>query len=240
MIEVPNPALAKFGTSITVYASYDQSVVADLSDGDGQPVNVKAPIQLEQGLRGNAFLAGQGAQSFTYQDKDNLNLSKSGAVAVWISPQQWQRDPEKIPTFPIFSASSYGQWLLLGRMGSKVNQEKLYAFNQVGGSKSEQKAHALSGNTLNWKDGEWHLLVCNWRDDAIEFSHDGATPIRTQTPWRAEAKGDPGLFTIGAAINYSEPSILQQYLVDELMVFSRPLQVDEIKWLYAQLESPEG
>lgn len=232
----PNPALAKFGEAITFYASFDQSATADLSNGDGQSVDVASPIKLQPGLRGQAFLAGQGGQRFFYQNKDNLDLTKPGAVAVWISPQQWQRDPEKIPTFPIFSATGYGQWLLLARMGNKVNEEVLYAYNKAG----DNEVTVTSGNSLNWKDGEWHLLVCNWRDDSIAFSLDGAAPHRVSAPWRAQATGEPGKFYVGTENNYSDPTILQRYLVDELMVFNRPLTTDEIIWLYTQLKPATG
>lgn len=236
----PNPALAKFGAAITFYASYDQSAVADLSTGDGQPVDVKSPIKLQPGLRGQAFLAGQGGQRFFYEEKGNLDLTHPGALAVWISPQQWQRDADKIPTFPILSASGYGQWLLIARMGNKVNREILYAYNQGGDAKSGHSVTVPNGNSLDWKDGEWHLLVCNWRDNAIEFSLDGASPSRSNAPWREQTTGEPGKFYVGTENNYSDPTVVQQYLVDELMIFNRPLAPDEMTWLYNQLKPAVG
>ena len=66
----------------------------------------------------------------------------------------------------------------------------------------------------------------------VEFSVDGGGLQRGGAPWLAGAKGEPGGLIVG---NEGTPD--QQYLVDELTVFDRPLSHDEIHWLFERRDA---
>lgn len=215
--------LQRFNSSITFYASFDHLPAdADLSTGDGK-ANVPArPHELRDGLFGKALLCGQTPVS--YQAAGNIDLARPGALAVWISPQDWKRQGETPYLFFVLLHGA-GRGIMMGRMGGTANQEVLYAHAQVG----QQTASVLSGHTRDWHSGGWHLLVLNWRAEAVEFSVDGGELQRGGTPWFAGATGEGGGLNVG---NEGTPN--QQYLADELTVFDRPLTNEEIRWLWGQ------
>lgn len=217
------PVLERFNTSVTFYASFDRLPAdADLSAGDGKANAPAAPHELRDGLFGKALLCGRTPAS--YAAAGNADPARPGAVAVWVSPQDWRRQGET-PSLFFVMLHGAGRKLLLGRMGVTANQELLFAHAEAG----THTASALSGHTRDWQSGGWHLLVLNWRAEAIELSVDGGELQRTAAPWLAAAKGDPGGLIVG---NEGTPD--QQYLADELTVFDRPLSHEEIRWIYEQ------
>ncbi|MDQ3030695.1 MAG: hypothetical protein M3R09_11870, partial [Actinomycetota bacterium] len=162
---------------MTFHAGFDQLPAdADLSAGDGKANVPAAPHELREGLLGKALLCGRTPVSFAAQG--NVDLSRPGALAVWISPQDWKRQGETPYLFFLILHGS-GRSLMLARMGGTANQEALYAHAQVG----EHAASALSGHTRDWNAGGWHLLVLNWRAEAVEFSVDGGELQRAGAPW---------------------------------------------------------
>ena len=217
------PVLRRFNSSVTFHAGFDQLPAdADLSAGDGKANVPAAPHELREGLLGKALVCGR--TSVSYAAQGNVDLSRPGALAVWLSPQDWKRQGEPPYLFFLILHGS-GRSLMLARMGGTANQEFLYAQAAVG----KDAASVLSGHTRDWQSGGWHLLVLNWRAEAVEFSVDGGELQRAATPWLARAKGKPGGLIVG---NDGTPD--HQYLADELTVFDRPLSAEEIRWLFEQ------
>lgn len=217
------PVLGRFNSSVTFHAGFDQLPAdADLSAGDGKANVPAAPHELRDGLLGKALLCGR--TSVSYAAQWNVDLSRPGALAVWLSPQDWKRQGEPPYLFFLILHGS-GRSLMLARMGGTANQEFLYAQAAVG----KDAASVLSGHTRDWQSGGWHLLVLNWRAEAVEFSVDGGELHRGVAPWLAGARGEPGGLIVG---NEGTPG--QQYLVDELTVFDRPLSAEEVRWLFEQ------
>lgn len=216
-----NPALEKFGAAITFYASFDEMVTADLSNGSGVPRNPKIEIERKPGLYGQAFLAGE--QDVAYDAASNIDLSKPGAVAMWVSAFEWKRDLPETPYIFFLRILDHGRNVMLARMGMKANKETVYAYAQAGNDKKTLGA----GNTQKWEDAQWHLLVVNWRSDALEFSCDGSAMVRGNVSDFGKVEGKPGLLIVG-----NKGDTNQRYLVDEVMVFDRPLQQDETNWLW--------
>ena len=215
-----NPALEKFGDAITFYASFDASAAADLSNGNGAPRDPNFQAELKPGVFGQAFLSGE--KSVSYEADKNFDLSKPGAMAVWISPYQWKRDLPDTPYMFIVNIQTQGRGLMLARMGNKANREAMYLY--VGG---KDNFSVVNGSSLDWKDGEWHLLVINWRNGSVEFSLDGGELARKDAPEFEKAQGEPNAVFVGSTGNAD-----QKYLLDELMVLNRPLEADEIKELW--------
>ena len=218
-----NPALEKFGAAVTFYVSFDQGAAADLSNGNGAPRDSKMEIELKPGLWGQAFLSGQ--KSIAYNAAQNVDLSKPGAVAVWISSFEWKRDPAKTAYIFFLNILDHGRQLMLARMGDPRNREAIYAHGKTGKTGKSVRA----GNSRNWKDGEWHLLVANWRGTDFEISLDGGALHRQDMPAFENADGKTGQMFVGSK---GDPN--QRYLVDELLVLDRPLSQDEIQWMWKQ------
>jgi hypothetical protein len=217
-----NPALDKFGAAVTFYASFDHAAAADLSNGDAKPRDPKLEIETKPGVWGQAFLSGQ--QAIAYNAAKNVDLSKPGSLAVWISPYEWKRAEGAEPGYIFFAnVLDQGRQLMLARMGNKLNKEAVYAYGKAGDTGKSVKG----GDSQKWENGGWHLLVANWSNAAFEFSLDGGDLHRADLPTFEKAEGKPGLLFVG-----SKSGENARYLVDELMVLNRPLGQDEIKWLW--------
>ncbi len=218
-----NPTLERFNSAITLYVSFDQRPLqADLAAGDPRPRDPKLKVELKPGLFGQAMLN----TDLSFTAAGNLNLSKTGAVALWIAPWNWEpRGPDEPYLFPL-RINDRGRTLMIGRMGRMQKPRRgdmVYAYAQAG----KEHLSVRQGGSLDWKPGQWHLLVMNWRPQSLEFSLDGRPPARGDDPWFAQADGKPGQIFIGDKGK-------MRYLLDELMVLDRPLSVEEIQWIYRQ------
>ncbi len=220
-----NPTLEKFSSAITFYASYDQTIDADLTNGKGKgtPRDAKSDIAYQPGKWGQAFLSG--LQSVSYSAAQNVDLSKPGSMAVWISPYEWQRDAQQIPGLYFVNVLDQGRQIMLSRMGENRNREAVFAYGKAG----NKGLSAKNGNSSGWQNGEWHLLIVNWRNAEFEFSLDGRSVRRQEMPEFEKATGKSGQIIVGAIGRKN-----QQFLVDELMILNRPLATEEIQWLWEQ------
>jgi hypothetical protein len=111
-----------------------------------------------------------------------------------------------------------------GRMNAV--SETLYAWTISG---SRHPTCLMSGSSLTWTDGEWHLWVLNWRSKTVEMSVDGSPLAHQDLAMSIPAGVDrDGLLFLGQCA----PS--DRCRMDELLVLNRPLDEDEIKWMYEQ------
>ena len=218
-----NPALVEFGSALTFYVGFDnRDLMADLSGGNGRPVSRDGPAVLRPGLYGRALLAGK--DPVVYRAAGNIDLSRPGALAIWVSAYHW-RHPKSPPWFSFLYVSDHGRTLSLARMGTAGNREAVYAYAGAG----NKLVSVVAGRSLGWKTGQWHLLVVDWRFQSIEFSLDGRTwhQAGLVNTGFAHAGGPPGVLHVGGS---AAPA--QRCLLDELLVFNRPLTMREIKTLY--------
>ncbi|MBI4026378.1 MAG: hypothetical protein HY360_15440 [Verrucomicrobia bacterium] len=230
-----NPALKRFGREITFYLSFDdEAIQADLANGKSEPTTVDGEPQYLPGLYGKAMLLSGVSKSgawvsVDYPTLDNVDLTKPGAAAVWLSPHGWVRGDVEDLFYPI-KIMSGGAQLMFGRQGQLINplrrNDMVFLWAKVG----ETKDISLpGGGSLDWKNGGWHLWVMNWRSNSIEFSLDGGAPQRQDLPAKIPPDGDrAGHFIIAMQVASC------RYLLDEIFVLDRPLDGDEIKWMYEQ------
>ncbi len=218
-----NPALIEFDRSVRFYLGFDNpELIADLSTGDGTPSKRPGTVVLEPGLYGRAMLAGK--DPLDYRAAGNIDLSRPGALAIWVSAYHWQH-PKNPPWFLFLHVSDHGRTLSLARMGTAGNRGAVYAYAGAG----RRLVSVISGRSLHWKTSQWHLLVVNWRFQSIEFSLDGRTWHQASlvNTGFAHAEGGPGVLRVGG-----NAAPAQRCLLDELLVFNRPLTMREIKTLY--------
>jgi hypothetical protein len=217
-----NPAIEKFGAAVTFYMSFDRlPLFADLSSGQPEQ-RENSELELRDGLYGKALLTNQRPE---FNAVENLDLSKTGAVALWIAPYSWQREGDE-PNLPFITFYDHGITLMLSRQG-KVEKPRrtdmIFAYAAVG----KESALVSIGASTAWQNGQWHLLAMNWRPGSFEASLDGAKFLRKDAPFLADAKGAPGRFAIGSK---NEKDF--NYLTDELLILDRPLEQSEIDWLW--------
>lgn len=219
-----NPALERFGRAIVLYASFDGRFDADLSPAAGAPISApKADLNpFASGVFGQALASGDFDLSY---DLGDTRLSRSGAAAIWVAKTSKRDDPGYFWPVRLFGSD---RLLMIGRMGDPRNKETLYGHGQIAGAKGDS---ATLGSALDWKEGEWHLLVLNFRSDSIEFSVDGQPPRQANLPKptgvNAETKSSAERVTIS-----TKRADGDQFLLDELILFKAPLLPEEIAWLY--------
>jgi len=225
---VENPGLKRFNRSITFYLGFEGTLQADLATGSPDPRSVKGAPEFVPGIFGKAL--GLKATDFMYLDYatlDNLDVRKPGALAMWTAARNWVRGDEEGYFWPA-KIMSNGVQLMFGRQGQLLNPTRrtdmLYLWTQIGSTKDFSISH---GDSLKWNNGEWHLWVMNWRANSVEFSMDGGPPQRHDTPAPFHPAGD----TAGSLI-LGQQGPATAYLVDEVIVFDRPLSEDEIKWMH--------
>jgi hypothetical protein len=226
-LEVENPALKRFSKAISFYASYDQSLTADVSSDKPDPRSVEGKVEFLPGLYGKSLLLVSDGHCGVVYHTEDVDLTKPGACAIWLSPHDWVRSDKEDYFWPVKIMGNNAQFMF-GRMGQQLNprtrDDATYMWAQVG-----QNAGVTigGGSSLTWKNGEWHLWVMNWRGNSIEFSIDGEPLSSRSLPAQLDSTGKRGAGLIVAHHVPSDP-----YLLDELIVFNRPLTGEEVKWMY--------
>jgi hypothetical protein len=224
-----NPALQRFNRAITFYLGFNHGMVAELARGKAEPTKTDDGEQrFHPGLYGRAMmLVGQGTSTLWYSALDNVDFTKPGSVAAWTCPQNWVRSENEDYFFPV-TIMSNGAKLMFGRQGRQKSgrTDINYAWAKIGDSK---EILIGGGDSLQWKNGEWHLWVMNWRSNSVEFSIDGGPLNRQDMPVSFNPDGDrAGHIIVGAQMESN------RYLIDEVIVFNRPLAAEEIKWIYEE------
>jgi len=224
-----NPAIDRFNREITFYLGFNHGTIAELARGKAEPTKTDdGKPSFFPGLYGRAMmLEGQGTSTLWYSTLDNMDLTRPGAVIAWTCPQKWVRSDVEDYFFPV-TIMSNGAKLMFGRQGRLKSErtDMVYAWAKIGDSK---EILIGGGDSLQWKNGEWHLWVMNWRSNSLEFSIDGSPPHRQDTPVSFNPSGDrAGHFIVGAQMESN------RYLIDEVIVFNRPLTTEEIQWIYEQ------
>jgi hypothetical protein len=219
-----NPAIEHFTKSIAFYASFDGKADADMSPGSGAPTaQWKSDFKpYAPGLFGQALKSGDFDLSYNLGE---AGISRSGAAAIWVAKMSKRDDAGYFWPMRLFGSD---RMLMIGRMGDPRNKECLYGYGEIAGAKGDS---ATMGGALDWKEGEWHLLVLNIRSDTIEFSVDGLPPRQANlikpTDVPAETKANPERVTISTKRAEGD-----QFLMDEFILFKAPLTPEEINWLY--------
>jgi hypothetical protein len=219
-----NPAVRKLGPDITFYQSCNHlPMVATMSGGAGD-ATLSGHLILKAGLYGKAMLTGDAA--VRYAARGNIDLSRGGSLALWLCADHWQSLRTDPPYIFFLQANDHGRQLLIGRMGVRENHEDLEVY--VTGAK--KSLCIVPGNTRRWKTRQWHLLVVNWTDGSVAVSLDGRVWQQSASAWLSHLHGPAGQLTLGDV----HDSVRERCLVDELLVFDRPLTMREIQWLYRQ------
>ena len=230
--DADNPAIERFNPAITFYLGFEHGLIAEMAKGRAQPTRITGQPRFQPGLYGPSVM-------MTAPDKTahlwystlggNVDLTRPGSLSLWISPRGWVRSDSEDYFFPAKVMSNHAI-LQFGRQGRLKSRRTdiVYLWAHLGTTKERLVG---GGNSLAWKNDEWHLWVMNWRSQSVEFSIDGGplnradTPVPFNTEW--DGSGHTHLF-VGA----QDPTTA--YLIDEVLVLDRPLTQGEVQWLYSE------
>ena len=222
--------LGLFSDDILFYKSFDDdSPVADMAAGQAKPLKAEGKLRLKPALWGKAMLFGDGeGAALDFPMAGNMPVPRPGALSFWICPVAWKRAPDE-PSVYFFLAAGKGV-ICLQRQGALEGgrrRNNCFCFTCHGlPGIPNVSASTVSGATREWKNGEWHLVVVNWRPALLEAFLDGQ-PLRAITLKRPIRPDEfaTGRFRLGAV--EGEPT-----LMDDFAVYRRPLSPEEVRRLW--------
>jgi len=222
------PGLGQLMDAVTLHVSFDAgTAVPDMAAGDDDYApqllggrNNNAGPQFAPGLVGQAMVLGSGGA--VYPQRGNVTLENRGALALWIKPLDWQRPNDGNTVFAMTTNATFylqRQGPLRGDDGKVVRHEGVQYLARTSGGRL---ANLVAGS--EWENGRWYLLVANWSWPSFALSVN-AEPFQSKSLSAAPTGEDFGNLRIGDG---GPP----RGLIDEVLAFRRPLEIDEVKLLY--------
>jgi hypothetical protein len=220
-----NPALARFGRAVILYASFDGHENAEITLDDPRPAGNaawQAAVKSRQDLFAPGVF-GQGLRSGKHQlvfTSPKAGLRSSGSVVLWLKPERLAH--RGTYCWPVILDALEGRYrVMFGRMGDPLNKEALYAYLSSGPA----GVSVVQQSMADWKPGGWHLFVVTWDRSGVEFSVDAAPPSRAslKTPL------PPGAGGLRAYLPGENEDV---FVYDEFLVLDVPLSHAEIRRLF--------
>lgn len=240
-----NPAMACFEGGVSFYLNFDGGTLgAALADGRAGPSEVDGAPEFRNGKFGDALLVGQGTDfTVSYPLKDNVDFTSPGAISLWLSPVNWQREASLGKRRYFIARGAGRRYIELHRWASMVGRERtrlrdalfLFGYNFPERSNIALRDHGINRYVTKhegeggWQDGDWHHVVLNWNDDGIALYTDGVR--RQGFDWDRPITEEDFPPDGGHEITFGGDGN-DNTLVDEVMVFSRALSDEEIGELF--------
>lgn len=202
------------------------SFVPDLAQGESKPTLSGTPF-FAPGLRGQALVAG-GADATGvafFSREGNAPLETRGAIALWVCNDGWTHVNGGNTTLVMTSNASF----YIQRQGPLMEEEVVKRFEGLQYLMLGQTTGnlCLMYGTEDWPQGQWRLLVANWSWPTVSSSLDGAE-FSSATVKANPTAAEFGSLVIGASGG-------EKTLLDELIIFRRPLTLPEVRVLYEAL-----
>lgn len=228
-----NPALERFGDSITFYHDFsDPSLRANIAVGEATPSRVRGELQFLEGLYGRALLLGKDTDSvISYLLADNFDFTRPGTITFWVCPVDWDREQTgRRPLFDINAAgSSRLQFLRWGSMIGR-NQDRLRdAFFLFVLNFPDMQAPYPRSGVSGLEDGMWHNVAITWDDEALSLYVDGVVAQRSEWSRPFEERDFPPDSAL--TIDFGGRGI-DQTLLDAFTVYNRRLSDAEIREVF--------
>lgn len=221
-----NPAVDRFQKEIVFYASFDQGLEAEISSSEA-PAPAGSCAEFVRG-GGDPFVPGIFGKALKSSEHELFYdlgkepwISQSGGIVLWLAVHQ--RTKDDYPYFWPILVRAGKRLVLAGQMGDPLNKRAVYAYTEG----EEQKVSAIQGNMMEWAEGEWHLMVVNWRPNAVEISVDGRPAVRGELKQAVNFEGEQNRLYISSPL----PADADTFRIDEVMLFKRPLDTAEIEWI---------
>ncbi|MFC1525464.1 LamG-like jellyroll fold domain-containing protein [Candidatus Latescibacterota bacterium] len=246
------PLLAGLRDHICLYASFDTSMDADVSRGDGQATwnGDVARRDPASGRHGGdlAFAAadhGWAEDEFTYAAAGNFPYDSggfSGTISLWLScdPDVDLCDDVPVDPFHISRHPSDASFYLdLTRPNDdRYGSPRKLRFGFYNDSPEQSRfvgGHLIVVGELGWRRGEWHHVVATW-ENANSGREDGSAAVYidgVRRGWMAgyshQLTWDMDELTIGLGQRYAGG-------IDELLILDRALAGSEVEELHGLAE----
>ncbi|MBO7742209.1 MAG: hypothetical protein J6S21_06605 [Victivallales bacterium] len=159
------------------------------------------------------------AYTWQYPAAGNID-SKQGAVAFWVSPQDWDgtTNPDNKMFFHASCENDTGAFFVY----KPSPDTKLFLYAKNGGNATGVTIMPIN----DWKKGDWHHIVFNWHNGQMDFFVDGVPVKSVSYPAYSAPFSSFCIGNVGFA-NETGGS-----LMDELKIFDAPLSPGEVKKLY--------
>ena len=219
-----DPNLRPLMEAVTFRLSFDaNSLRPDMAAGaDYEPRLLKSWVEgierprFADGLFGRALVLGTGRGQ--YVSAGTAPLATRGAVALWVRPENWRRDGGGNVTF--FGG---GSGLLVQRQGPGDGKRKRHERLFTHGRADPNNRFGSIGHSVP-EYGRWCLIVSNWAWPEYAMSVNGGA-LRMKS---LAATPDADMFrsfVVGSGGG-------QRALLDEVLIFRRPLAPKEIALLW--------
>lgn len=199
-------------------AEHAPTWVANAEAADGRP-------QFSVGVVGRGLVLGSGA--VVYPRQGNFPLGERGAVVMWIRPENWQRpqDPNVV-----FAGTTRGAFYLQRQGPARGDDGRVTRHEVVHYLVRDAQKGGLAGIHLYepWQNDRWYFVVANWSWPTFEMSLNGGA-FQAKSVLKKPAEDQLGDLVLGS--RFGPP----RGVIDEVLVFARPLSLEEAKLLYDTL-----
>jgi len=225
--------LAELMSELTFYVNYDdESMVPTIAAGERSLLRTEPPGwknkpepgkmygKYAPGIVGKALRLESGAG--LYAAEGNVTLETSGAIALWVKPLEWKENGDRNVLF--FISRPRGNVILQRQAGAKKEDGTTLRHEIISAVIPKRKGSAHYWERLT--NGEWHLLIFNWAWPTFSLSVDGKAFTERSLPQIPNDMLNETAFNLGSR-GGAAPS-----LMDEVMVFARPLDASEARLIY--------
>ena len=179
-------------------------------------------VQFETGRRGQALLAGD---EKAYLSFDAANIpAKEGTLELWIKPVNW--DAVSTDTFHVWvetPTDDQGNWFVFYKY---LNDQTVRFIREKGRTLVERKCFRWTG---------WIHLAVTWSPEGQTIYWNGI-PSGTARPVNPPDRY-PGVMLVGDRAWGEVPRNNEHTLIDELYIYDRALEPEEILWAYRNADT---
>jgi hypothetical protein len=207
----------------TLQLTFDAaSCLPDMAAGTPEVRSLGTP-EFAPGVKGLALMAGGPSAASLLPRAGNAALESRGALTVWLCPLEWTHENGGNTEFLMTSNASF----YLQRQGPLHNAEGVvtrHAAVQFLMLSETTGNNCLAFGTETWPNGKWRFMAANWNWPTMSFSLDGGE-FQSLSVKQNPTTANFGDLVIGSGGG-------EKALMDELMLFRRPLSLDEVRRLY--------
>jgi hypothetical protein len=237
-----------------LYASFDESMDADVSRGSGKASAQPAAVHHDAhaGRHGGALVFtaadyGWDENEFTYPAAGNFPYktgSFSGTISLWLNGNP---DEDLLPEYPVDpfhisrQAANGSFYLDLTRPNDdrygSPRKLRLGIYNDSSVNDRFVGGRLTVVGELNWKQGEWHHIVATW-ENANSGLDDGRCEVYIDGVRRGWMEG------YGHRVTWSIEEMTiglgQRYagIMDEVLILDKALDANQVETLHALPDAP--
>ena len=223
--------MPKYPADISFYVSFDDCTPnADICEGREKPVDVFGKKVYRDGLRGKAFLCGEGGGGIRFERKDNLVIGPSGTVLFFIKGDFKNGVKGKSIFFwGIDSSKGFLGQSISGNPQAVCPCERELVTSFLYGKKIPNKSFCTANSEGSVGCGKWHMYAFSWAPGQISIKYDLNPSQNYPVNFDMSEEDFPANhFTFGKSGSWN-------FLLDEIAVYKRRLsdaELDDVYKLY--------